>query len=127
MTEKPGAWRKAPPELIDRFAAAVAGVEGLEQRQMFGYPAAFMRGNYGDRPSPGQLDRAPRRRRAIVPRGTGLADLLTDAGQANARIPRPSCSGRRGSGGRTVVGRASGCLRAVAAAKATTQEPMTRP
>ena len=45
MTEKPGAWRKAPPELVDRFAAAVAGVEGLEQRQMFGYPAAFMGGN----------------------------------------------------------------------------------
>ena len=45
MTEKPGAWRKAPPELVDRFAAAVAGVEGLEQRQMFGYPAGFMGGN----------------------------------------------------------------------------------
>ena len=45
MTEKLGAWRKAPPELVDRFVAAVAGVEGLEQRQMFGYPAAFMGGN----------------------------------------------------------------------------------
>ena len=45
MTEKPGAWRKAPPELVYRFVVAVAGVEGLEQRQMFGYPAAFMGGN----------------------------------------------------------------------------------
>ena len=45
MTEKPATWRKAPPELVDRFVAAVAGVEGLEQRQMFGYPAAFMGGN----------------------------------------------------------------------------------
>jgi TfoX/Sxy family transcriptional regulator of competence genes len=45
MTEKPRAWRKAPAELVDRFLAAVAGIEGLEQRQMFGYPAAFMGGN----------------------------------------------------------------------------------
>ena len=45
MTEKPGAWRKASPELVERFEAAVAGVEGLEQRQMFGYPAAFVGGN----------------------------------------------------------------------------------
>ena len=45
MTEKPGAWRRAPPDLVDRFAAAVAGVEGMEQRQMFGYPAAFVGGN----------------------------------------------------------------------------------
>jgi TfoX/Sxy family transcriptional regulator of competence genes len=45
MTEKPGAWRKASPELVERFEAAVAGIEGLEQRQMFGYPAAFVGGN----------------------------------------------------------------------------------
>jgi TfoX/Sxy family transcriptional regulator of competence genes len=45
MTEKPGAWSKAPAALVDRFAAAVAGIEGLEQRKMFGYPAAFVGGN----------------------------------------------------------------------------------
>lgn len=45
MTERPGAWSKAPTELVDRFAAAVAGIEGLEQRKMFGYPAAFIGGN----------------------------------------------------------------------------------
>jgi TfoX/Sxy family transcriptional regulator of competence genes len=34
----------APPELIDRFEAAVAGVAGVERRKMFGYPCAFVRG-----------------------------------------------------------------------------------
>ena len=38
-------WRKAPAELKERFEAAVAGIEGLEQRQMFGYPAGFIGGN----------------------------------------------------------------------------------
>ena len=39
------AWRKSPEELVARFADAVAGIEGLEQRKMFGYPAAFVGGN----------------------------------------------------------------------------------
>lgn len=39
------AWRKSPDELKERFAAAVAGIEGLEVRQMFGYPAGFIGGN----------------------------------------------------------------------------------
>jgi TfoX/Sxy family transcriptional regulator of competence genes len=38
-------WRKSPEELQERFAAAVAGIEGLEQRKMFGYPAGFIGGN----------------------------------------------------------------------------------
>jgi TfoX/Sxy family transcriptional regulator of competence genes len=38
-------WRKSPPELVERFETAVAGIEGLEQRQMFGYPATFIGGN----------------------------------------------------------------------------------
>ena len=29
----------------ERFEAAVAGIEGLEQRKMFGYPAGFIGGN----------------------------------------------------------------------------------
>jgi TfoX/Sxy family transcriptional regulator of competence genes len=41
----PDPWRKAPEELRERFEAAVAGVEGLEQRKMFGYPAGFIGGN----------------------------------------------------------------------------------
>jgi TfoX/Sxy family transcriptional regulator of competence genes len=41
----PDPWRKAPEELRERFEAAVAGVQGLEQRKMFGYPAGFIGGN----------------------------------------------------------------------------------
>lgn len=42
---QPRAWSKSPEELQERFAAAIAGVEGLEPRKMFGYPAAFVGGN----------------------------------------------------------------------------------
>jgi TfoX/Sxy family transcriptional regulator of competence genes len=38
-------WRTAPDDLRERFEAAVAGIEGLEQRKMFGYPAGFVGGN----------------------------------------------------------------------------------
>jgi len=38
-------WRKPSPELVDRFHEAVAGIEGLEVRKMFGFPAAFIGGN----------------------------------------------------------------------------------
>ena len=38
-------WRKPRPELVDRFHEAVAGIEGLEVRKMFGNPAAFVGGN----------------------------------------------------------------------------------
>jgi hypothetical protein len=38
-------WRKAPPDLVARFHEAVAGIEGVEVRMMFGYPAAFIGGN----------------------------------------------------------------------------------
>lgn len=38
-------WRKAPSELVERFEAAVAGIEGLETRKMFGYPAGFVGGH----------------------------------------------------------------------------------
>ncbi len=39
------AWRKAPADLVERFHEAVAGIEGVEVRKMFGYPAAFVGGN----------------------------------------------------------------------------------
>ena len=38
-------WRKAPADLVARFHEAVAGIEGVEVRKMFGYPAAFVGGN----------------------------------------------------------------------------------
>lgn len=38
-------WTKSPEDLVERFGAAVAGIEGLERRQMFGYPTAFIGGN----------------------------------------------------------------------------------
>lgn len=38
-------WRKAPADLVERFHEAVAGIEGLEVRKMFGYPAGFVGGN----------------------------------------------------------------------------------
>ena len=43
MAKEP--WRRSSPEMVERFSAGVAGIEGLEQRQMFGYPAAFIGGN----------------------------------------------------------------------------------
>ena len=46
-TANPGMtpWEKPRPELVDRFHEAVAGVDGLEVRKMFGYPAGFIGGN----------------------------------------------------------------------------------
>jgi TfoX/Sxy family transcriptional regulator of competence genes len=38
-------WTKAKPETVDRFHEAAAGIEGLEIRKMFGYPAGFIGGN----------------------------------------------------------------------------------
>jgi hypothetical protein len=37
-------WKKSPPELVARFQSLVPGAPA-EQRQMFGYPAAFAGGN----------------------------------------------------------------------------------
>jgi TfoX/Sxy family transcriptional regulator of competence genes len=38
-------WKKAPPELIAAFDAALAGKPDIERRQMFGYPCAFLNRN----------------------------------------------------------------------------------
>jgi len=38
-------WKKSPTELIAAFDAAIAGKAGVERRQMFGYPCAFLNGN----------------------------------------------------------------------------------
>jgi TfoX/Sxy family transcriptional regulator of competence genes len=38
-------WRKPSPELVERFGEATAGIEGIELRKMFGFPAAFVGGN----------------------------------------------------------------------------------
>ena len=45
MVAEMSPWRKPDPELVDRFHAAVAGIEGVELRKMFGFPAAFVAGN----------------------------------------------------------------------------------
>lgn len=42
MTAK---WKKSPQSLIDTFDAMIAGKAGVERRQMFGYPCAFLNGN----------------------------------------------------------------------------------
>jgi len=42
---KDGTWAKSSDAIKARFEAGVAGIEDLEQRQMFGYPAAFIGGN----------------------------------------------------------------------------------
>ena len=31
-------WKKSSPELVDRFHEAVAGIDGVEVRKMFGFP-----------------------------------------------------------------------------------------
>jgi TfoX/Sxy family transcriptional regulator of competence genes len=36
-----GGWRKAPPDLVERFEATMTTVPGASLRKMFGYPAAF--------------------------------------------------------------------------------------
>lgn len=38
-------WKKSPPELIERFTAALPGHPDLVRKPMFGYPAAFVYGN----------------------------------------------------------------------------------
>lgn len=48
------AWEKSPPELIARFKEVAPGGPGAVEKPMFGYPAAFVRGNmimglHGDR------------------------------------------------------------------------------
>jgi TfoX/Sxy family transcriptional regulator of competence genes len=39
------AWKKSPPELVERFDEVVPAFGGATRRKMFGYPAAFVNGN----------------------------------------------------------------------------------
>lgn len=39
------AWKKANPEMITRFEAALPDHPDAEPRKMFGYPACFVKGN----------------------------------------------------------------------------------
>jgi hypothetical protein len=41
----PTTWKKSPPELIERFAAALPSHPALVRKPMFGYPAAFANGH----------------------------------------------------------------------------------
>jgi TfoX/Sxy family transcriptional regulator of competence genes len=38
-------WQKSSPELISRFDACLPSAVGVQRRQMFGYPCAFVNGN----------------------------------------------------------------------------------
>jgi TfoX/Sxy family transcriptional regulator of competence genes len=38
-------WTRSPVWLVQAFDAALPGDDSIERRQMFGYPAAFVRGN----------------------------------------------------------------------------------
>src|SRR5690242_11562353 len=38
-------WKKSPPDLIERFAAALPAHPDIVRKQMFGYPAAFANDN----------------------------------------------------------------------------------
>jgi len=41
----PGSWKNPPPDLIERFAAALPAHPDIVRKPMFGYPAAFAHGN----------------------------------------------------------------------------------
>lgn len=94
------AWAKSPSSLVDLFAACLPEWPGLERRQMFGYPAAFVNGNmfaglFQDR----AMARLPPRSRAALEAAYGAkpfepipgrpmkaylelpADVLDDEGQ----------------------------------------------
>lgn len=38
-------WKKSSPQLVETFQTAVPDGPGVERRQMFGYPCAFVNGN----------------------------------------------------------------------------------
>ena len=38
-------WQKSNPELVSLFLASLPLTQGVERRQMFGYPCAFINGN----------------------------------------------------------------------------------
>ena len=38
-------WKKSPPDLVERFAAALPAHPVVVRKPMFGYPAAFVNGN----------------------------------------------------------------------------------
>ena len=40
------AWKKASPQMSSRFEAALPDHPDAEPRQMFGYPACFVKGNF---------------------------------------------------------------------------------
>ena len=40
------AWKKASPELIERFSAALPRQKDAVPKKMFGYPACFVNGNF---------------------------------------------------------------------------------
>lgn len=39
-------WKKPEPATIERFQAALPADPGIQRKQMFGYPATFVKGNF---------------------------------------------------------------------------------
>ena len=104
-------WRKAPEDLQERFAAAAAGIDGMEQRQMFGYPAGFIGGNLTTSlHQESWIVRLPdAERQERLDAGWSVFEPMP--GQADAWVRRPPRRdrGRSGSGAR--LGRTRGGLR----------------
>jgi len=38
-------WKKSDPALVERFLASLPVTQGVQRKQMFGYPCAFINGN----------------------------------------------------------------------------------
>jgi TfoX/Sxy family transcriptional regulator of competence genes len=69
---------KAPPELVDAFNGLAAGLSGVEQRRMFGFPALFINGNMlaglmGDRLA---LRLAEGDRRRLIDAGDAVPSMM---------------------------------------------------
>ena len=73
-------WKKSPPGLVERFAAALPTHPGLVRKPMFGYPAAFVNGNMVC----GLFQDS-----VIVRLGKEGADAATSAGRARQFAPMP--------------------------------------
>lgn len=73
-------WKKSPPELIERFAAALPAHPDLLRKPMFGYPAAFAHGHMVC----GLFQDS-----VVVRLGKDGAAQAVAAGRARQFIPRP--------------------------------------
>jgi TfoX/Sxy family transcriptional regulator of competence genes len=73
-------WKKSPPDLVERFAAALPTHPGVVRKPMFGYPAAFVNGN---------MICGLFRDSVVVRLGKEGASKVVDAGEARQFAPMP--------------------------------------